>query len=115
MAETDNASLATTDLHWPINGIRFQLIRRFPREDAGSECWSDKYQEDCKYGSRRPHNLPAWKQDADFYGLAASLGFLLLSHHRPRSSSASRRTAAAGFLNLSRSRSSIRARWEAPP
>lgn len=42
MAETANATLAAADLHGPINGIRFQLIRRFPREGAASKCWSNK-------------------------------------------------------------------------
>src|SRR5262249_32715515 len=36
------ATLAAADLHGPINGIRFQLIRRFPREGAVSRCWSNK-------------------------------------------------------------------------
>jgi hypothetical protein len=60
-AETENASLAATDVHRPINGIQFQLIRRFPPEDAVSECRSDKYQQDCKHGCPRgPHRYIAF-------------------------------------------------------
>jgi hypothetical protein len=42
IVETANATLAAADLHRPINGIRFQVIRRFSREGAVSKCWSNK-------------------------------------------------------------------------